>query len=104
MQDPSELARRIVSHHQAHVVTEILERRRLQLSMLDDGTPERPRERDDDPDLHGERLTAPPPLEYLGPRVVRPCGHRTGDANRRQPDDAVSSCGAPTGLDSGEPR
>ena len=52
VQDPSELARRIVSHHQAHVVTEILERRRLELRMLDDRTPERPRERDDDPDLH----------------------------------------------------
>ena len=53
VQDPRELARRIVPHHQAHVVTEILERRRLQLRMLDDRTPERPRERDDDPDLHG---------------------------------------------------
>ncbi len=52
VQDPSELARRIVPHHQAYVVTEILERRRLELSMLDDRTPERPRERDDDPDLH----------------------------------------------------
>ena len=53
VQDPRELARWIVPHHQAHVVTEILERRRLQLRMLDDRTPERPRERDDDPDLHG---------------------------------------------------
>ena len=53
MQDPRELARWIVPHHQAHVVTEILERCRLQLRMLDDRTPERPRERDHDPDLHG---------------------------------------------------
>ena len=43
---------RIVAHDQAHVVAELLERCRLQLRMLDDRAPERPRERDDDPDLH----------------------------------------------------
>jgi hypothetical protein len=47
-----ELARRIVPHDQAHVVTELLERCRLQLRVLDDCAPERPRERDNDPDLH----------------------------------------------------
>jgi hypothetical protein len=52
MQDPRELSRRVVADHQAHVVAELLERRCLQLRMLDDSTPERPRERDDDPDLH----------------------------------------------------
>ena len=52
VQDPGELARRVVAHHQAHVVAELLERRCLQLRVLDDRTPERPRERDDDPDLH----------------------------------------------------
>ena len=61
VQDPRELARRVVPHHQAHVVTELLERCRLQLRVLDDRTPERPRERDDDPDLHArepnDRLT-----------------------------------------------
>jgi hypothetical protein len=35
-------------------VAELLESRSLELRMLDDRTPERPGERDDDPDLHGE--------------------------------------------------
>ena len=52
VQDAGELARRVVAHHQAHVVAELLECRRLQLRVLDDRAPERPRERDDDPDLH----------------------------------------------------
>ena len=52
MQDARELTRRVVAHDQAHVVATVLECRRLQLRMLDDRAPERPRERDDDPDLH----------------------------------------------------
>ena len=71
VQDPRELARRIVPHHQAHVVAEILERRRLQLRMLDDRTPERPRERDDDPDLHGVfRKTGDPLARSLRSRKI----------------------------------
>ena len=53
MQDARELTRRVVAHDQAHVVATPLECRRLQLRVLDDRAPERPRERDDDPDLHG---------------------------------------------------
>ena len=48
-----ELTRRIVPHHEAHVVAEVLEGGGLQLRVLHHCTPERPRERDDDPDLHG---------------------------------------------------
>ena len=71
VQDPRELARRVVAHHQAYVVTELLERRRLQLRMLHDRTPERPRERDDDPDLHGVvRKTADPLARTLRSRKI----------------------------------
>ena len=52
VQDARELTRWVVAHDQAHVVATLLECRRLQLRMLDDRAPERPRERDDDPDLH----------------------------------------------------
>ena len=52
VEDARELTRRVVAHDQAHVVATLLECRRLQLRMLDDRAPERPRERDDDPDLH----------------------------------------------------
>ena len=55
VQDARELPRRVVPHDQAHVVAELLERCRLQLRVLDDGAPERPRERDDDPDLHARQ-------------------------------------------------
>ena len=51
VQDARELTRWVVAHDQAHVVATLLECRRLQLRMLDDRAPERPRERDDDPDL-----------------------------------------------------
>ena len=53
--DAGELSRRVVPHYQAHVVAELLERCRLQLRVLHDGAPERPRERDDDPDLHARQ-------------------------------------------------
>ena len=53
--DARELPGRVVAHDQAHVVAELLERRGLQLRVLDDRAPERPRERDDDPDLHAGR-------------------------------------------------
>ena len=52
VQDAGELAGRIVAHDQPNVVTQLLERGRLQLRVLDNRPPERPRERDDDPDLH----------------------------------------------------
>ena len=53
VQRTRELARRVVAHHQPHLVPARLERLRLQLGMLDDRAPERPRERHHDADLHG---------------------------------------------------
>ena len=47
-----ELARRIVAHDQADLVAKLLECCRLRFRVLDDRAPERPGERDDDPDLH----------------------------------------------------
>ena len=47
-----ELPGRIVAHHEPHVVAARLERRCLELCVLDDRPPERPRERHDDADLH----------------------------------------------------
>ncbi len=58
VQDARELAGRIVAHDQPNVVTQLLERGRLQLRVLDNRPPERPRERDDDPDLHEQETTA----------------------------------------------
>ena len=55
MQGARELAGRIVPHDQAHVVPPLAERSRLELRVLDDGAPERPRERHDDANLHLER-------------------------------------------------
>ena len=55
MQCTRELAGRIVPHDQAHVVPPLAERSRLELRVLDDGAPERPRERHDDANLHLER-------------------------------------------------
>ena len=52
VQCSGELTRRVVRHQQPHVVPALLERRRLQLGVLDDGSPERPGERHHDPDLH----------------------------------------------------
>jgi hypothetical protein len=52
MQGARELAGRVVAHDQSYVVAPLSQRRRLQLGVLDDGTPERPRERHDDADLH----------------------------------------------------
>jgi hypothetical protein len=57
VQDAGELTRRIVPHDEADVVAASFERRRLELCMLDDRTPKRPRERDNDPDLHAKSLT-----------------------------------------------
>lgn len=53
--------------------------------------------------LSGHRLTS---------RLLRGASRRTTNTvvgvmatrNEHQPEDAVSSCGAPTGLDSGDPR
>ncbi len=71
VQDARELTRWVVAHDQAHVVATLLECRRLQLCMLDDRAPERPRERDDDPDLHAVETND----RWLG----------CGDATRRDP-------------------
>ena len=60
VQDAGELTRWVVAHDQAHVVAALLECRRLQLRMLDDRAPERPREGNHDSDLHspGESMVA----------------------------------------------
>ena len=60
VQDARELTRWVVADDQTYVVAALLECRRLQLRMLDDRAPERPRERDDDPDLHVGRRTGDP--------------------------------------------
>ena len=52
VQHARELTRRVVTHDQPDVVAQLLERGRLELRVLDNRPPERPRERDDDPDLH----------------------------------------------------
>ena len=70
MKDARELARRVVAHDQAHVVAALLECRRLQLRMLDDRAPERPRERDDDPDFHIGRKTGDPLARSLRSRKI----------------------------------
>ena len=48
-------SRRIVADDQAHVEPEPAQSGSLQLRVLDDGSPERPRVRDDDSDLHRRR-------------------------------------------------
>ena len=53
VQRTRELARRVIAHHQPHLVPARLQRLRLQLGMLDNRAPERPRERHHDADLHG---------------------------------------------------
>ena len=52
MEDARELARRVVAHHQPDLVPARLEGPCLELGVLDDRPPERPRERHDDADLH----------------------------------------------------
>ena len=52
MQEPREPAGRIVPHQDLDVVPAVAQRGRLVLGVLDDPAPVRPRERDDDPDLH----------------------------------------------------
>ena len=76
VQDASELTRRVVAHDQAHVVATVLECCRLQLRVLDDRAPERPRERDDDPDLHLREPNDP------SVRWVR-CGRSTASTTSR---------------------
>ena len=52
MQGARELARRVVAHHQAHVVAKLAQRSGLQLRVFHDRAPEGPRERDDDAHFH----------------------------------------------------
>ena len=56
MQDARELPRRVVRHDQPHLVPTRLERGGLELRVLDDRSPERPRERHHDADLHSGRV------------------------------------------------
>ena len=53
-----ELTGRVVPHQQPHIVAPRLERGGLELGVLDHRTPERPRERHDDADLHAGSLTS----------------------------------------------
>ena len=69
---------RVVAHDQPHVVAQLLERRRLQLRVLDNRPPERPRERDDDPDLHGRTYG-----QSLRKTGTRACGFRSRDQGVR---------------------
>ena len=52
MERTRELAGRVVRHDEAHLVPARLQRRSLQLGVLDHRPPERPGERHDDADLH----------------------------------------------------
>ena len=52
VEQPRQTARRIVAHHDLHVVAAPAECGRLVLGMFDDPAPVRPGERDDDADLH----------------------------------------------------
>ena len=52
MQHARELTGRIVAHDRLHLDAPRAERFRLELGVLDDGAPEGPRVRHDDPDLH----------------------------------------------------
>jgi hypothetical protein len=54
-----ELTRRVVAHHEPDVVATGLEGRRLQLRVLDDRPPERPRDGHDDAELLDGSLTPP---------------------------------------------
>ncbi len=56
MEDTRELTRRVITHHQPYLVPTRLERFGLELGVLDDGAPERPRERHHDADLHAVSL------------------------------------------------
>ena len=49
----------VVAHHQAYLVPARLQRFGLELGVLDDGAPERPRERHHDADLHAWSLFTP---------------------------------------------
>ncbi len=49
----------VIAHHQAYLVSARLQRFGLELGMLDDGAPERPRERHHDADLHAWSLFTP---------------------------------------------
>ena len=59
VQDAREAARWVVAHHEPDIVAELPESGGLQLGVLDDGSPERPRVGDDDPDLHAAQLCTP---------------------------------------------
>ena len=58
VEDPRELAGRIVAHDRLHLAAELAQRGRLELGVLHDGAPERPGVRNDDPDLHGAIIPA----------------------------------------------
>src|SRR5205823_4986113 len=52
MEQPPDRPRRVVAHDQTRLEAEPLERLRLRLGVLADAADVRPRERDDDADLH----------------------------------------------------
>ena len=101
MQDARELTRGVVAHDQTHVVATLLECRRLQLRMFDDRAPERPRERDDDPDLHGVfRKTGDPLARSLRSHRI-PEGDRFAAASLRTFIVVVRKSGDPLAASPG---
>jgi hypothetical protein len=56
VENAREAPRRVVAHHEPDVVSELAKCSGLELGVLDDGSPERPRVRDDDPDFHRAQL------------------------------------------------
>ena len=77
VQGARELTGWVVAHHQPHLVPARLERLRLQLGMLDDRAPERPRERHHDADLHaGSLFTRRSRRGRRAPRRRRACAAR----------------------------
>jgi hypothetical protein len=66
-----ETARRVVADHDPHVEAQTPERIRLELRVLDDSAPERPRIGDDDPDLHpGRTMHCSVPSTPMRPSLV----------------------------------
>ena len=100
VQQAREHARRVVAHQDLHVVTAAPQRRRLVLGVLDDAAPVRPRERDDDADLHARRpaanarapsRSAPSSIvsSLDGEREPRPAGAARAEALAGRDGDAM---------------
>ena len=98
VQEARQLSRRVVAHQDLHVVAAAAQRGGLVLGVLDHPSPVRPREGNDDPDLHAahrrERAVQPlgAELDRLvgdGEREPRPAGAARAEALARRDRDAV---------------